>query len=114
VGVILFPSQQKINVWLKENELPLDSQLSCIPALRDVFAKELERINAVIEVKYQRPVRAIIADNQLTLERGELTPSGKVVRLTVMGLYEDQIHDMFATNPSERVIRIAKHQMQGT
>ena len=114
VGVILFPSQQHINGWLKENELPLDSQLSCIPALRDLYARELERINAVIEVKYQRPVRAIIADNQLTLERGELTPSGKVVRLTVMGLYEDQTHDMFATNPSERVIRIAKHQMQGT
>ncbi len=114
VGVILFPSQQNIHSWLKENDLPIDSKLSCIPALRDVFAKELERINAVIEVKYQRPVRAIIADNQLSLERGELTPSGKVVRLSVMGLYEDQIHDMFATNPSERVIRIAEHQMQGT
>ncbi len=114
VGVILFPSQQNISAWLKENNLPLDSQLSCVPALRDLFARELERINAVIEVKYQRPVRAIIADNQLSLERGELTPSGKVVRVTVMGLYEDQIHDMFATNPSERVIRIAKHQMQGT
>ena len=114
VGAIIFPSQQNISTWLKENDLPPDSQLSCIPALRDLFAKELERINAVIDVKYQRPVRAIIADNPLSLERGELTPSGKVVRLSVMGLYEDQVHDMFATNPSERVIRIVKHQMQGT
>ena len=114
VGVILFPAKEAINSWLKENEVPIDEQLWQSPIVRDLFARELERVNAVIEVKYHRPVRAIVADHQLSLDRGELTPSGKVVRTKVMDVYEDQIHDMFSTNPSERVIRISKHQMQGT
>jgi hypothetical protein len=50
--------------------------------------------------------RAVLADREPTLESGELTPSGKLVRKAVMNNFNNAVEALFATPPSSEVIEV--------
>ena len=60
----------------------------------------------MIEVKYQRVHRAVLADHEPTLDNGELTPSGKLMRKTVLNNFKNRVDLLFATQPSADVIQV--------
>jgi len=76
------------------------------PAVHGLFAAEIVRINPMIEVKYQRVHRFILVDRELSLERGELTPSGKVCRDRICDGCRREIEMLFSTEPPANVMTI--------
>ena len=87
-------------------------QLIDHPAVHELYASELERINPSIEVKYQRIRRAVLADRAPSLERGELTPSAKVIRQRVCDNYRQKLDDLFKPDPTRCVIQVTEPQLQ--
>jgi long-chain acyl-CoA synthetase len=75
VGVLIFPDFARLRHWAAERGIPDDGALGAHPGVRAMYGAELERLNALIEPRYQRIQRAVLADREPSLERGELTPS---------------------------------------
>jgi long-subunit acyl-CoA synthetase (AMP-forming) len=84
------------------------------PAVRELFAAELARINPLIEVKYQRIKRAVLGDHVPSLERGEVTPSGKIVRRRVCDIYKNELAELFKPQPADCVVQTTEEQFQET
>ncbi len=107
VGVLIYPSFSRLQEWAAEHGIAPDDLLNR-PEVAKLFAGEIERVNSLIEIKYHRVRRAVLADREPTLERGEITPSGTVVRKAVMEHYARNIEGMFASTPAPGVIELAK------
>jgi long-chain acyl-CoA synthetase len=105
VGVLIYPSFRDLRFWSANHDVPPDDVLTA-PAVRQLYASELERINPLIEIKYERVKRAVLADREPSLENGELTPSGKLVRKTVISNFQDKIDALFVPQPSAEVIEV--------
>ncbi len=105
VGVLIYPDFVNLGTWAAEHQVAADKLLDNA-AVRGLYAAELERINPRIDVKYQRIRRAVLADRGPSLDNGELTPSGKLVRKTVMDNFKDLIEALFARRPSPEVIEV--------
>jgi long-chain acyl-CoA synthetase len=101
--VILYPNWSQLRIWATERGISYDALIQH-PAVRDLFADELARLNSLIEVKYQRIRRALLTNREPSLERGELTPSGKLVRKMILNNYQREIEAMFSHDPPEGVI----------
>ncbi|MFQ5494363.1 MAG: AMP-dependent synthetase/ligase, partial [Phycisphaerae bacterium] len=117
VGALLFPDPVALGDWAAgEGMAPVDEPRSLVghPAVRALMAAELERINPLIEVKYQRIKRAVLIDRDPSLANGELTPSGKIVRNAVIAHYKRQLDGMFAPHAGEDVIEVERAQLQKT
>jgi long-chain acyl-CoA synthetase len=113
VGALIFPDLPRLQEWAGAHGItgsPLVEQ----PAVRKLFQGELTRINPLIDVKYQRIGRAALAAHELSLERGELTPSGKIVRRRVCDTYKRHIDSLFVAQPPNTVIEISEPQLQRT
>jgi len=82
------------------DDLLTDSRVS------GLYATELERVNPSIEIKYERVRRAVLADRGPSLENGELTPSGKLVRKAVLSHFKDKIEALFAREPAADIIEL--------
>ncbi|MHC4429132.1 MAG: AMP-binding protein, partial [Planctomycetota bacterium] len=113
VGALICPDFNRLNEWAQRQGVPAE-QLTDQAAVRNLYASELERINPLIEVKYQRIKRAVLADSPPSLERGEVTPSGKIVRQRVCDIYKRQLEALFEPKPDESVIRVMEGQLQET
>ncbi|MCP4246773.1 MAG: AMP-binding protein [bacterium] len=113
VGALVYPDMSRLGEWATQNALTTDDLMSN-PAVRDLFAAEIERINPMVEVKYQRVRRLILADRAPSLAKGELTPSGKIVRKVVFEQYAHQLDDLFADEPSGKVIMVGQPELQRT
>ena len=95
IGMLIYPDFSRLQEWAREHRIvaePLIEQ----PAVRDLYAAELKRINPLIVVKYHRILRAVLADAEPSLADGELTPSGKIVRKVVTARYSHKIHALFS------------------
>ncbi len=107
VGALIYPDRDNLRRWATDNGVSLDHLLAD-PAVIDLYASELARINPMIEVKYQRVSRAVLADRVPSLDSGELTPSGKLMRKAVLNNYKGKIDALFAPEPAADVIRVHK------
>ena len=105
VGVLIYPDGRNLRFWAANHDVASDTLLGD-PAVRELYASELQRINPLIEIKYQRVRRAVLADREPTLENGELTPSGKLMRKTVIRNSKDKIDALFAPQPSAEIIQV--------
>jgi long-subunit acyl-CoA synthetase (AMP-forming) len=113
VGALIHPDFARLRAWAIEN----DQDPECLPdnpAVYELYARELERINPMIEIKYQRIKRVVLADREPSLERGELTPSGKIVRKTVMNNFKGKLDALFAAKTPEGVIEVRERELQRT
>ncbi len=112
VGALIYPNRSRLRAWAVENDIQAEL-LHESPEVRSLYAAELERINDNIDIKYQRIARAILADEDPLLERGELTPSGKIVRTKVSESYRHQIEMMYDDEPPVTVIKVISSHLQG-
>ncbi len=113
VGALIYPNLSCVRAWAQDHGVCGES-LTDDPAVRELFASEIERIRPVDEMKYQRIRRVILADHEPSLERGELTPSSKIVRKKVRESYKSQLDAMFEPTTSDGVIEIPQTQLQRT
>ncbi|HUU99238.1 MAG TPA: AMP-binding protein [Phycisphaerae bacterium] len=111
VGVLLFPDFGNLRTWATDHNVSPDNLLAD-PAVHELYASELARINALIEIKYERVHRAVLADHEPSLDNGELTPSGKLVRTAVMDNFEHNISALFAPRPSAEVIEVPQESQR--
>lgn len=109
VGAILFPNWSHVRAWAATRGISAEA-LGEHPSVRELFGDELYRLNPMIEVKYQRIRRAWLADSEPSLDRGELTPSGKLVRKAVLSNYQREIEVVFANEPHETVIEVPQSE----
>ncbi|MEW6249915.1 MAG: AMP-binding protein [Planctomycetota bacterium] len=105
VGALIYPNLGRLRRWAAEHQVA-DANLLRAPAVRDLYARELRRINPRIEIKYERVRRAILAPREPTLENGELTPSGKLMRKAVLNNFKAEVEALFAQRPSAEVIEV--------
>ncbi|MFQ5591711.1 MAG: AMP-binding protein [Phycisphaerae bacterium] len=107
VGALLYPHYETLASWAAEHGVPPE-QMFTHPAVCDLYAAELARVNPMIEVKYQRVRRAVLADREPSLDNGELTPSGKLMRKVVLNNHSTRIEALFASDPPPGVIQVEK------
>ncbi|MGB2987598.1 MAG: AMP-binding protein, partial [Phycisphaerae bacterium] len=105
VGVLIYPDLANLHFWAADHDVDSDNLLNN-PTVHELYASELERINPLIEIKYERVMRAVLADREPSLDNGELTPSGKLVRKMVLKNFKDKIEALFAPQPSPSVIEV--------
>jgi len=113
VGALIYPDPNRISEWAEQHGVTGGSLIDH-PAVRELFASELVRINPLIEVKYQRVRRAVLADQDPSFNTGELTPSGKLVRKVVGRLYKDKIDAMYQDELADDVIEVEQPHLQRT
>ena len=113
VGALIYPDRQRLEEWARRRAVPTASLVD-EPAVRELFAAELVRINPLIEVKYQRVRRAVLAEKEPSFNTGELTPSGKLVRKVVNRLYKDKLDAMYKGEPGACVIEVEQPLLQRT
>jgi long-chain acyl-CoA synthetase len=111
VGVLLYPDRRNLEFWAANHDVTSD-QLPDDPRVRELYALELERINPMIEIKYQRVRRAVLADREPSLDSGELTPSGKLVRKIVLNNFKNKIDALFAPKPSAEIIQVQQESQR--
>ncbi len=112
VSTLVFPDFVRLRAWADEQGIQAPV-LTADPTIRDLFADEIARINPRIEVKYQRVKRVILAGRDPSLERGELTPSTKIVRQRVFDSFKHEIEELFKAEPSALVIEIHEQPLAG-
>jgi long-subunit acyl-CoA synthetase (AMP-forming) len=105
VSALIYPDFANLESWAAEHNVVSDN-LTADPAVRALYAAELERVNPLIDIKYERVRRAVLADRGPSLENGELTPSGKLVRKTVLDNFRGKVEGLLARLPSAEVIDV--------
>jgi long-subunit acyl-CoA synthetase (AMP-forming) len=105
VGLLIYPDLGNLRSWAAEHGIDPDHLLTD-PAIRELYSSEIERVNPQIEIKYERVKRAVLADREPSLENGELTASGKLVRKRVTDNFRSAIEPLFAPRPSPEVISV--------
>lgn len=112
VAALIFPDRQRLGEWARERGLvgEVDAAMLANPDVCELFASEVARINPMIDVKYHRPSRIVLVDRTLSLERGELTPSGKVCRDRICEGCRREIEMLFADPPPASVLTIEAHR----
>ena len=113
VAALVYPDFSRLREWAVQHHVAPDSLIDH-PAVRELYAVELARINPLIEVKYQRVRRVVLAATEPSFNTGELTPSGKLVRKVVARIYKNKIDAMFRPEPSDDVIEIMQPKRQRT
>ncbi len=92
---LLVVDGEAIRTWAKENQVVGDlGALARHPKIRALIAAEVERVNHGL-ASFESIKRFEILDRDLTLERGELTPTGKVRRGTVLDHFGDLIDTLY-------------------
>jgi long-subunit acyl-CoA synthetase (AMP-forming) len=105
VGVLIYPDFGALRTWAAKYNLPAEN-LPGNPEVRRLYATELQRINPLVEIKYERVQRAVLADRGPSLDNGELTPSGKLVRKRVLENFKDKVEALFAAHPPAEIIPV--------
>jgi long-subunit acyl-CoA synthetase (AMP-forming) len=105
VGVLIYPDQANLRQWAADHGVAEEKLLS-EPAVHELYAAELDRINPMIEIKYQRVRRAVLADREPSAEAGELTPSGKLMRKAVLNNFKERVEALFAAKLSAEIIQV--------
>jgi long-subunit acyl-CoA synthetase (AMP-forming) len=111
VAALIYPDLANLRTWAEEHDVPTDD-LPNHSAVRELYATELQRINPLIAIKYERVRRAVLADRGPSMDNGELTPSGKLVRKQVLENYKRQIDALFAQRPPAEVIEVQSEQQR--
>ncbi len=108
VSALIYPDFATLELWLKKRHVPLDQALTD-PAVHELYASEIARINPLIDYKFQQVRRATVAQRMPSLDNGELTPSGKLVRKTIISNFKAQIDALFEAEPPPEVIEIPRN-----
>ncbi|MFZ1729376.1 MAG: AMP-binding protein [Bacteroidota bacterium] len=92
---LLFPNRE----LLDSDEISVLDEVECVhpdksDSLTACFSRCLHKINCHQDVKFEHIQKAIIIDQELTLERDELTPSFKIIARNIEKNYKEYIDCM--------------------
>lgn len=113
VGAIIYPDRARLREWIESRGAPARSAEER-EAVKELFASELERINPMLDQSYARIRRAFLAKHEPSIERGELTPTSKIVRNKVLDVFRPELEKMFDADPGECVIVVRSEKPQRT
>ncbi len=111
VAALIYPDMGSLGEWAAGRGLALEGLVNQ-PEVRELFGSELARVNPLMEVKYQRVRRAVLAEEPPSLAKGELTPSGKIVRKVVLERCKDKVEALYDAHPPAWVIEVQQAQLQ--
>ncbi len=113
VGAIIYPDRCRMKEWTDSHEAS-DRSAHLGEEIKELFASELERINVMLSPSYSRIRRVVLAKRDPSIERGELTPSSKIVRQKVLDSFRPELEEMFKAHPGECVIEVRSEKTQRT
>jgi long-subunit acyl-CoA synthetase (AMP-forming) len=109
VTALVYPNRRSLEQWARSCNLPLPDNvdLSTVSDVRRLFASEVQRINGEIAGRFQRVHKFVIMNSALTLEKGELTPTSKIVRHKIRDNNQKIVEDLYKVScppPSKSII----------
>ncbi len=115
VSALIFPNFVELGKFLKKKKINLKDRKKIVKnkEVREFFKDEIKRINKKIYPFYSRIRAFVLIPDELSLQRGELTPSLKIVRPKVMENYAPLIDAIYNPRKAEKklaeeVIRVEK------
>lgn len=117
IGALIFPNLRNLKSWASQQgiEGELADSFFHRPEVLDLFRDEVEQQNEKLGASYLRVKAFAILPEELTLEKGELTPSMKVVRRRVLEQHECLIKAIYQENGYDTrlddwIIRLPQHK----
>ena len=95
--VLIVPDAAAIEAEARKNgrDLPPGTQMAFDTWVRDLLAREIERLTARL-AQYEKPKRFAVLDSDFTYASGELTYTLKLKRRVIIERYEDVIARLYA------------------
>ncbi|MCP5050769.1 MAG: long-chain fatty acid--CoA ligase [bacterium] len=113
VGALLFPNFRQLEQWAEDKgeTLPQGWDLSKDNEIQNIFRQEIETNMQELNPKYIRVKAFVIVPETLSIEKGELTPSMKVIRHFVLEERKEWVHSLFSPHDhperEEYVVRLS-------
>ena len=97
VAGLIVPNFTTLAAWAAKHQIHVSEQSELIrdKQIRKLLASEVNKSNTLINPKYSRIKTAAVIKRVLSIERGELTPSLKVVRNKVIENYSEAVEAMY-------------------
>lgn len=94
---ILFPKFLNLHAWAKQQNIAFanNKELVANPLVLQLFEEEVNRVNLDIN-QWERIIKFIISDHELTIADGQLTPTMKLKRRLIEEQFRKQIDDLYA------------------
>jgi long-subunit acyl-CoA synthetase (AMP-forming) len=96
-AALLFPNFPRLEEWAADchRDLPKGWELSADREIQELFRRDIEESMQELEPAYLRVKAFVVVPEELTVEKGQLTPSLKVVRHRVAKEYRDWVHAIY-------------------
>ncbi|MBM4167767.1 MAG: long-chain fatty acid--CoA ligase [Ignavibacteria bacterium] len=96
VITILFPNFLNLTSWAKDRKIVFAdyAELVAHPDAEALYTSEVERVNPHLN-KWERIVKFILSDHELSIDEGLLTPTMKVRRREVSGKFAERIDAIY-------------------
>lgn len=108
VSALIFANRPALLKWAEDNavKLPDGDDIAHLSEVRSLFAKEVQRVNSRIAGRFQRVRKFVVLGEPLSFEKGELTPTSKVVRKKVLANRSRLADSLFKADcpPPQKVI----------
>jgi len=97
ISALIVPSFEAVESYLAEHDKEVTSHAAIIEH-SDIISLISREVNKAMESfsKYERVKKFTLLPRLLTLEKGELTPTLKVVRRIVLGNFQDYVESMYS------------------
>jgi long-chain acyl-CoA synthetase len=94
---ILFPKFPNLQAWAKALNIPFTNNTELVnnPQVQLLFEEEVNRVNLDFN-KWERIIKFIISDHELTIADGQLTPTMKLKRRIIEQQFRQQIDELYA------------------
>jgi long-chain acyl-CoA synthetase len=93
---ILFPKFQNLQAWAKHNNISYSSMKELVerPEVQQLYEEEVGRVNLGLN-KWERIIKFIVSDHELTIADGQLTPTMKLKRRIIEQEFRDRIEAIY-------------------
>jgi long-chain acyl-CoA synthetase len=93
---ILFPKFDNLKAWAREQNIPFTdaTELVARPEIQQLIDEEVGRINLGLN-KWERIIKFILSDHELSIADGQLTPTMKLKRRIIEKEFSAQIEALY-------------------
>ncbi|MER3524946.1 MAG: long-chain fatty acid--CoA ligase [Ignavibacteria bacterium] len=93
---ILFPKFQNLQQWAQQHQIPYAtlSELVARPEVQQLYEEEVGRVNLGLN-RWERIIKFIVSDHELTIADGQLTPTMKLKRRIIEEEFRTQIEALY-------------------
>lgn len=93
---ILFPKFQNLQAWAQHNGIAYSSMAELVerPEVQQLYEEEVGRVNLGLN-KWERIIKFIVSDHELTIAGGQLTPTMKLKRRIIEEEFRDRIEAIY-------------------